>query len=69
MEELGFGADEVACMKPGIVYLSVRPYGWEGPWKMYAGFDMEGLTVTGFTLIEGGGVGLLLNVQFADDIS
>jgi hypothetical protein len=22
---------------------------------MYAGFDMEGLTVTGFTLIEGGG--------------
>lgn len=55
MEELGFGADEVARMKPGIVYLSVRPYGWEGPWKMYAGFDMEGLTVTGFTMIEGGG--------------
>jgi crotonobetainyl-CoA:carnitine CoA-transferase CaiB-like acyl-CoA transferase len=55
MEELGFGADEVARMKTGIVYLSVRPYGWEGPWKMYAGFDMEGLTVTGFTMIEGGG--------------
>jgi crotonobetainyl-CoA:carnitine CoA-transferase CaiB-like acyl-CoA transferase len=55
MEELGFGAEEVARMKPGLVYLSVRAYGWEGPWKMYAGFDMEGLTVTGFTLIEGGG--------------
>jgi crotonobetainyl-CoA:carnitine CoA-transferase CaiB-like acyl-CoA transferase len=55
MEELGFGAEQVARMKPGIVYLSVRPYGWEGPWKMYAGFDMEGLTVTGFTMIEGGG--------------
>jgi CoA transferase family III len=55
MEDLGFGAEQVARMKPGIVYLSVRPYGWEGPWKMYAGFDMEGLTVTGFTLIEGGG--------------
>jgi crotonobetainyl-CoA:carnitine CoA-transferase CaiB-like acyl-CoA transferase len=55
MEELGFGVEEVARMKPGIVYLSVRPYGWEGPWKMYAGFDMEALTVTGFTLIQGGG--------------
>ena len=55
MEELGFGAEQVARMKPGIVYLSVRPYGWEGPWKMFAGFDMEGLTVTGFTMIEGGG--------------
>lgn len=55
MEELGFGAEEVARAKPGIVYLSVRPYGWEGPWKMFAGFDMEALTVTGFTMIEGGG--------------
>ena len=55
MEELGFGAEQVARMKPGIVYLSVRPCGWEGPWKMFAGFDMEGLTVTGFTMIEGGG--------------
>lgn len=56
MEELGFGTEELARMKPGIVYLSVRPYGWEGPWKMFAGFDMEALTVTGCTMIEGGGV-------------
>ena len=56
MEELGFGTEELARMKPGIVYLSVRPYGWEGPWKMFAGFDMEALTVTGCTMIEGGGL-------------
>jgi crotonobetainyl-CoA:carnitine CoA-transferase CaiB-like acyl-CoA transferase len=55
IEELGFGPEEVARAKPGIIYLSVRAYGWEGPWKLYAGFDMEGLTVTGFTTIEGGG--------------
>jgi crotonobetainyl-CoA:carnitine CoA-transferase CaiB-like acyl-CoA transferase len=55
MEELGFGAEQLARTKPGIIYLSVRAYGWEGPWKMFAGFDMEGLTVTGFTLTEGGG--------------
>lgn len=55
MEELGFGAEEVARIKPGIIYLSIRPYGWDGPWKLFAGFDMEALTVTGFTMAQGGG--------------
>ncbi len=55
MGELGFGPEEVASHKPGIVYLSVRAYGWEGPWRDFAGFDMEALTVSGFTMTEGGG--------------
>ncbi len=55
MQELGFGVEQVAHARPGIIYCSVRPYGWEGPWKMYAGFDMEALTVSGFTAIEGSG--------------
>jgi len=53
--DLGFSPEEVASRKPGIVYLSVRAYGWDGPWRDFAGFDMEGLTVSGFTMIEGGG--------------
>lgn len=55
MEELGFGVEDVARARPGIIYCSVRAYGWEGPWKMFAGFDMEALTVSGFTAIEGSG--------------
>jgi crotonobetainyl-CoA:carnitine CoA-transferase CaiB-like acyl-CoA transferase len=55
MDELGFGVEEVAHARPGSIYCSVRGYGWEGPWKMFAGFDMEGLTVSGFTAIEGSG--------------
>ena len=55
MEELGFGVEEVARAHPGTIYCSVRPYGWDGPWKMFAGFDMEALTVSGFTAIEGSG--------------
>jgi crotonobetainyl-CoA:carnitine CoA-transferase CaiB-like acyl-CoA transferase len=55
MGDLGFGPEEVASRKPGIVYLSVRAYGWDGPWRDFAGFDMEGLTVSGFTMAEGGG--------------
>lgn len=55
LEELGFGAEQVARIRPGIIYVSIRAYGWEGPWKLWAGFDMEALTVTGFTMIQGGG--------------
>ena len=55
MEELGFGVQDVARARPGVIYCSVRPYGWDGPWKEFAGFDMEALTVSGFTAIEGSG--------------
>ncbi|MGR4064611.1 MAG: CoA transferase, partial [Vulcanimicrobiaceae bacterium] len=56
IERLGFGVEDVASKKPGIVYLTVRAYGWDGPWKDRAGFDMEALTVTGYTFAEGGKV-------------
>lgn len=55
MERLGFGVEEVARQRPGIVYLSVRCYSWDGPWRDRAGFDMEGVTVSGYTMAEGGG--------------
>ncbi|HEY2753583.1 CoA transferase [Phenylobacterium sp.] len=55
MERLGFGVEQVAARRPGIIYCSVRCYSWDGPWKDRAGFDMEALTVSGFTLAEGAG--------------
>jgi len=55
MENLGFGVEEVAASHPGIVYLSMRCYSWDGPWWYRGGFDMEALTVSGFTLLEGEG--------------
>lgn len=58
MERLGFGVEEVARQRPGIVYLSVRGYGWEGPWGDRAAFDMEGVSATGFTITEDGGGGV-----------
>jgi crotonobetainyl-CoA:carnitine CoA-transferase CaiB-like acyl-CoA transferase len=54
VERLGFGVEEVVSKKPGIIYLTVRAYGWDGPWKNRGGFDMEALTVTGYTYLEGG---------------
>lgn len=55
IERLGFGVDEVVRQKPGVIYMSMRCYSWDGPWQDRGGFDMEALTVTGFTLLEGGG--------------
>ena len=46
IERLGFGLEDVAAMKPGIIYLTVRCYGWDGPWRDRGGFDMEALTVS-----------------------
>ena len=55
MGGLGFGPEDVAEQRPGIIYLSCRAYGWNGPWWNRAAFDMEALTTTGFTLAEGRG--------------
>jgi hypothetical protein len=55
IERLGFGVEEVARKRPGINYPTVRCYGWDGPWKDRGGFDMEALTVSGYTYAEGGG--------------
>lgn len=55
LESIGFGPAELASVRPGIVYLSMNAYGAEGPWADRGGFDMEGLTVSGFTLEEGDG--------------
>ena len=56
IERRGFGIEDVVAMKPeGVVYLTVRGYGWDGPWKDVRTFDMEAVAATGFTYVEGGG--------------
>ena len=56
IERLGFGIDAVTAMQPrGVVYLTMRGYSWDGPWKMVRTFDMEALATTGFTIAEGRG--------------
>lgn len=55
MERLGFGVEEAAAGHRGLVYLSLRCYSWDGPWMNRAGFDMEALTTSGFTMAEGAG--------------
>jgi crotonobetainyl-CoA:carnitine CoA-transferase CaiB-like acyl-CoA transferase len=55
LDRLGFGAEELASVRPGIIYLSINGSSATGPWAKRGGFDMEGLSVTGFTIEEGAG--------------
>jgi crotonobetainyl-CoA:carnitine CoA-transferase CaiB-like acyl-CoA transferase len=40
-------------LRPGIIYASIRAFGWEGPWAQRGGFDMDANCCTGYTVLEG----------------
>ena len=48
----GFGPQEVARIRPGIVYVSLCAYGHEGPWAGRRGFDSLVQTASGFNAAE-----------------
>jgi crotonobetainyl-CoA:carnitine CoA-transferase CaiB-like acyl-CoA transferase len=48
----GFGPDEAASLRPGIVYVSLAAYGHSGPWHNRRGFDSLNQTATGFNHAE-----------------
>ena len=39
LDALGFGAEDAARLRPGIVYVSISAYGRTGPWSTRRGFD------------------------------
>ncbi len=48
-ERQGFGPEQVAAIRPGIIYISVSCFGFEGPWASRAGFDPVALAASGMT--------------------
>jgi crotonobetainyl-CoA:carnitine CoA-transferase CaiB-like acyl-CoA transferase len=48
----GFGAVELARVRPGIVYVSVSAYGHEGPWAQRRGFDSLVQSASGIAFTE-----------------
>ncbi|KAG6831346.1 hypothetical protein H0H92_011261 [Tricholoma furcatifolium] len=53
LEKLGFGAKDLAEMRPGIISANLCAWGWDGPWKDRRGFDSLVQTATGFNADEG----------------
>jgi len=52
MSALGFGPQDAARIRPGIVYVSLNAYGTTGPWANRRGFDSLVQTATGFNHAE-----------------
>jgi crotonobetainyl-CoA:carnitine CoA-transferase CaiB-like acyl-CoA transferase len=52
LASLGFGAEELARERPGLVYVSLTAYGTQGPWNGRRGFDSLVQTAMGFNLAE-----------------
>lgn len=48
----GFGPEELARVRPGIVYVSVSAYGHEGPWAQRRGFDSLVQSASGIAWTE-----------------
>lgn len=49
---LGYGPDDVARLRRGIVYVSLSAYSHEGPWANRRGFDSLVQTASGFNAAE-----------------
>jgi crotonobetainyl-CoA:carnitine CoA-transferase CaiB-like acyl-CoA transferase len=57
LHALGFGPDDAARLRPGIVCASLSAYGRAGPWVTRRGFDSLVQTATGFNDAEGAAAG------------
>jgi len=53
MAHFGFSPEDLASLRPGIIVVSVRCYGWGGPWSDRGGFDMLGTAASGLAMLEG----------------
>jgi crotonobetainyl-CoA:carnitine CoA-transferase CaiB-like acyl-CoA transferase len=53
MERRGFGPEDVARRRPGIIYVSINCYGHIGPWRERPGWEQLAQTVTGIAAQEG----------------
>lgn len=53
MARRGFGPEEVAKLRPGVIYVSISCYGSEGPWADRGGYEPVGQNVCGLSWQEG----------------
>src|SRR4030095_1837628 len=47
LAKLGFGPDELAALRPGLIYVSISCFGADGPFSHRAGWEQIAQTVTG----------------------
>ncbi len=57
MARRGFGPQDLAALRPGIVYVTLSAFGHEGPWRDRRGFDSLVQSVSGIAHEGGNGDG------------
>ncbi len=57
LDDLGFSAEAMAAVKPGLIRADICAYGFDGPWAPKRGFDSLVQCATGFNLAEGEAAG------------
>jgi crotonobetainyl-CoA:carnitine CoA-transferase CaiB-like acyl-CoA transferase len=50
---LGLGYDELAKINPGLIYVSISPFGQTGPYRDYEATDLTGMALSGFMHLTG----------------
>jgi crotonobetainyl-CoA:carnitine CoA-transferase CaiB-like acyl-CoA transferase len=53
LERRGFGPEELAAAKPGVIYVTINCYGDVGPWRERPGWEQLSQSVTGMAHAEG----------------
>ncbi len=53
LDRRGFGPQELAHHRPGIIYVSISCYGSDGPWSDRGGYDPIGQVLSGLSIDEG----------------
>ena len=54
LERRGFGVEQVARLRPGIIYVSENAFGHDGPWQERPGWEQLAQATTGVTVVQGG---------------
>ncbi len=53
LERRGFGAGQLAALRPGIIYVSENAFGHDGPWGERPGWEQLAQATTGVTVVQG----------------
>ena len=53
LDALGLGYDDVHAINPALVYVSITPFGQDGPYRDFAATDLTGSALSGFAYLTG----------------
>jgi crotonobetainyl-CoA:carnitine CoA-transferase CaiB-like acyl-CoA transferase len=54
MERRGLGPEDLAEIRPGLVYVTMNCYGDVGPWRQRPGWEQLAQSVSGMAVVQGG---------------